>query len=66
MRRFFPLIVSCAALLSGCATQVNPVTGENERTVMDEPSEIAEGKKAHEQVLQEYGALRRTRSCRPT
>ncbi len=46
-----------AALLVGCATSTvrNPVTGENERTVMDEASEIAEGKKAHEQVLAEYG-----------
>lgn len=44
------------ALLSGCATVVNPVTGEAERTVMDEPTEIAEGKKAHAQVLAEYGA----------
>jgi predicted Zn-dependent protease len=45
--------------LSGCATQrvVNPVTGQSERTVMDEPTEIAEGAKAHKQVLEEYGAL---------
>ena len=51
-----PLLLA-AALLAGCATSTvrNPVTGENERTVMDEPSEIAEGKKAHAQVLQEYG-----------
>ena len=52
-----PLLLA-AALLAGCATSTvrNPVTGENERTVMDEPSEIAEGKKAHQAVLQEYGA----------
>ena len=45
-------------LLAGCGTQVvNPVSGRSERTVMDEPSEIAEGRKAHQQVLTEYGAL---------
>ena len=43
-------------LLAGCgSTVVNPVTGREERTVMDEATEIAEGKKAHEQVLAEYG-----------
>ena len=52
----------CSALLSalllvGCGTTVvNPVTGRAERTVMDEASEIAEGRKAHQQVLAEYGA----------
>jgi predicted Zn-dependent protease len=48
-----------AALLTACATTTvtNPVTGKSERTVMDEASEVAEGKKAHEQVLAEYGAL---------
>ena len=35
---------------------VNPVTGKTERTVMDEPTEIAEGAKAHKEVLEEYGA----------
>ena len=46
-----------SALLLGCGTTVvNPVTGREERTVMDEATEIAEGKKAHEQVLAEYGA----------
>lgn len=44
------------ALLAGCATVTNPVTGQAERTVMDEPSEIAAGQKAHQQVLAEYGA----------
>ena len=44
--------------LSACGTtSVNPVTGKTERTVMDEASEIAEGRKAHAQVLQEYTAL---------
>jgi predicted Zn-dependent protease len=45
------------ALLVGCGTSViNPVTGREERTVMDEATEIAEGKKAHQQILAEYGA----------
>ena len=35
---------------------VNPVTGETERSVMSEADEVAQGKKAHQQVLEEYGA----------
>jgi predicted Zn-dependent protease len=43
-------------VLAGCGTNVvNPVTGQTERTVMDERTELAEGKKAHEQVKQAYG-----------
>lgn len=50
--------VLAALLLAGCGTTVvNPVTGRAERTVMDEASEIAEGAKAHQQVLAEYTAL---------
>lgn len=41
-------------LLSACATVTNPVTGEAERTVMDESREIAEGQKAHQQVMAQY------------
>ncbi len=42
--------------LSACGTTViNPVTGEAERTVMDEPTEIAEGAKARKQVIQDEG-----------
>ncbi len=48
--------LAIAVLLVGCATVVNPVTGESERTVMDEQSEIAAGAKAHPQVLAMYGA----------
>lgn len=54
------LVAAAAALflLSGCGSMVvNPVTGQTERSVMDEASEIAEGKKAHALVLQEYQAL---------
>jgi predicted Zn-dependent protease len=51
-----PVWTLALALLSGCGTQmVNPVTGKAERSVMDERSELAEGKKAHAEVLKEYG-----------
>ncbi|MSR14111.1 MAG: hypothetical protein EXR86_05990 [Gammaproteobacteria bacterium] len=50
------LLCYFALIFTGCATTVtNPVTGQAERTVMDESSEIAEGQKAHQQVLSEYG-----------
>jgi len=56
LRRALPLLLA-ASLLAACGTTVvNPVTGKAERTVMDEPTEIAEGAKAHQEVLQEYGA----------
>jgi predicted Zn-dependent protease len=46
------------ALLAGCGTSVrNPVTGQTERTVMDEAAEIRQGSKAHAEILKEYGAL---------
>ncbi len=51
------LLIALAALSACGTTSVNPVTGKTERTVMDEASEIAEGRKAHAQVLQEYRAL---------
>ena len=55
------LIVS-AAVLAGCGSTVNnPVTGQAERSVMSEAAEIAEGKKAHAQVLEEYGVLKNPR-----
>ncbi len=45
-------------LLAACGSNVvNPVSGRSERSVMDEQTEIAEGRKAHQQVLAEYGAL---------
>jgi len=51
------LLLMVASLLAACGTQVvNPVTGRTERTVMDEQTEITEGAKAHQEVLQEYGA----------
>lgn len=46
------------ALLSGCGSQiVNPVSGETEYSVMTESAEVNEGRKAHQQVLQEYGVV---------
>jgi len=55
-RRPLAVLLAFALLMSGCASVVNPVTGQAERTVMDEPTEIAEGEKAHAQVMAEYGA----------
>jgi len=50
------------SLLVGCGTQVvNPVSGRAERSVMDESSEVAEGRKAHPQILAEYGVVADTR-----
>jgi predicted Zn-dependent protease len=52
------LALALAASLAACGTAVrNPVTGQTERTVMDERAEIAEGAKAHPQILKEYGVV---------
>lgn len=53
-KKFLGLIFA-VALLGACATVKNPVSGENELTVMDEQSEIALGRKEHAEVLKEYG-----------
>ncbi len=56
----FPMgpVLLAVTLLAGCGTQVqNPVTGQVERSVMSESQEVAEGQKAHAQVLQEYTEL---------
>ena len=46
-------------LLAGCGSPVvNPVTGQAERSVMDERAEIAAGQEGHKQVLSEYGAVK--------
>jgi predicted Zn-dependent protease len=59
MRHTFTCIALATALLTACGSQViNPVTGQAERSVMSESQEIAEGKKAHEEVLKEYSALK--------
>ena len=52
-----PIAVLAALWLAACASVTNPVTGERELTVMDEPTEIAEGAKAHQEVLKAYGAV---------
>jgi predicted Zn-dependent protease len=53
---FAPLLASAALLLAGCGTAVvNPVTGESERTVMDEAAEVEAGRQAHQQVIAEQG-----------
>jgi predicted Zn-dependent protease len=52
-------LLLAATLLAGCGTTVvNPVTGQAERTVMDERTELVEGKKAHDEVLKEYGVYK--------
>ncbi|MBL8387328.1 MAG: M48 family metalloprotease [Hydrogenophaga sp.] len=59
MIRSLVAAVALTAVLSGCGTTVvNPVTGQAERTVMDERAELAEGKKAHAEVLKEYGVVK--------
>jgi predicted Zn-dependent protease len=55
--RSLAVLAALAALLGACGTEVqNPVTGRVERTVMDERAEVAEGSKAHAEILKEYGA----------
>ena len=50
------LLVVLISLLTACGTaMVNPVTGQTELSVMSEADEVAQGKKAHQQVLEEYG-----------
>lgn len=59
-RLVLPLLVS--ALLGACGTAVvNPVTGRSERTVMSEQDEVEEGRKAHAEILKEYGAVENPR-----
>jgi predicted Zn-dependent protease len=59
--RWLPWVLALS-VLAGCGTHVvNPVTGKTERTVMDERAELAEGKKAHEQVKQAYGVYNNPR-----
>jgi len=55
--KILPLVLA-AALLTACGSNVtNPVTGRAERSAMSESAEVAEGKKGHAQVLEEYSAL---------
>ncbi|MDE2371849.1 MAG: M48 family metalloprotease [Burkholderiales bacterium] len=55
--RRWALALSLVAL-GGCGTPVvNPVTGRTERSVMTEADEIAEGRKGHAEVLQQYSVV---------
>jgi len=57
MDRMAALLLT-SSMLAGCGSAVvNPVTGQAERSVMNEQTEVAEGAKAHQQVLQEYGVV---------
>ncbi len=56
MRVLSSVLLAAALFATACGTKVvNPVSGETERSVMDEKSEVAEGKKAHEEVMKEFG-----------
>ncbi len=59
MRYALTSLALATTLLTACGTQVvNPVSGQTERSAMSESAEVAEGKKSHEQVLQEYAPLK--------
>jgi len=59
MRKTLLPLIFATSLLAGCGSAVlNPVTGQTERSVMTEQAEVAEGAKAHQQVLQEYGVVK--------
>jgi predicted Zn-dependent protease len=52
--KLLPVALSLA-LLCACGTAVvNPVSGQTEYSAMSEEQEVAEGQKAHQQVLKEY------------
>ena len=52
-----PTLLLAALLLAACASVTNPVSGQRELTVMDEKAEVAEGAKAHPEILKEYGVV---------
>ncbi len=52
--KWLPAVLALS-LLCACGTAVvNPVSGETEMSAMSEEQEVAEGAKAHQQVLKEY------------
>jgi predicted Zn-dependent protease len=60
--RAWLLSLMTALALVGCGTKtINPVTGQEERSVMSEEAEIREGAKAHQEVLKEYSVLKNDR-----
>jgi predicted Zn-dependent protease len=57
-RPWIALALAAAVALAACGTPVrNPVTGQTERTVMDERAEVTEGTKAHQEILKAYGVV---------
>jgi predicted Zn-dependent protease len=56
MRRL--IAIACLAIVAGCTTVENPVTGKDERSAMSVEQEKAEGRKAHPQIVAEYGELK--------
>jgi predicted Zn-dependent protease len=60
-KKFFLSAIVVAALAACGSTSVNPVTGQQERTVMSEEAEIREGTKAHQEILKEYGVIKNER-----
>jgi predicted Zn-dependent protease len=58
MKPCSPLLLLATLLLAACASVTNPVSGQRELTVMDEKTEIAEGAKAHQEVIKEYGVVK--------
>ena len=56
--RHLALSTIVAAALLGCGSKtVNPVTGQQERSVMSEAQEIQIGAKGHAEIMKEYTAL---------
>ncbi len=47
-------LVVAVAMLTGCATSINPATGAKDIGLMSEQEEIQTGQQMHQQVLQEY------------
>ncbi len=49
-------LVFTLGLLAACGSPVlNPVTGQMERSVMTQSDEIAQGQRAHQEVIKQYG-----------
>ena len=51
-------MATALALLGGCATSVNPVSGRVDRGLMSEEEEISSGRQIHQDVLKEFPAYR--------
>jgi predicted Zn-dependent protease len=52
--KLLPAALTLSMLCACGSAVVNPVSGQTELSAMSEADEIAEGRKAHQQVLQEY------------